>query len=96
MPWKAGQSGNPKGRPPGSRDRLTSALFDKLADDFKCNGKKAIQDCRKDDPAAYLRLIASLAPKEFAGEVTHNYVALMPAVADNAEEWQKQYAPTMH
>ena len=62
--WKPGQSGNPHGRPAGSRDRLTSAFIDKLSDDFARNGKKAIQACRRDDPAAYLRLVASLVPKE--------------------------------
>ncbi len=62
--WKPGQSGNPAGRPRGSRDRLTSAFIDKLADDFAANGEAAIQACRSDDPAAYLRLVVSLAPKE--------------------------------
>ncbi len=55
-----------KGRAPGSRDRLTSAFIAKLADDFKANGCDAIERCRNDDPAAYLRLVASLAPKNVA------------------------------
>ena len=62
--WRSGQSGNPKGRPPGSRDQLTKAFIDKLAEDFEANGEAAIERCRNDDPAAYLRLIASLAPKK--------------------------------
>ncbi len=52
-----------KGRPPGNRDQLTSAFIAKLADDFEANGCAAIERCRMDDPAAYLRLVASLAPK---------------------------------
>jgi hypothetical protein len=52
-----------KGRPPGSRDQLTSDFIAKLADDFEANGEAAIERCRMDDPAAYLRLVASLAPK---------------------------------
>ena len=62
--WRPGQSGNPRGRPAGSRDRLTSAFVSKLADDFEANGEQAIRDCRRDDPTAYLRLIVALAPKE--------------------------------
>ncbi len=55
-----------KGRPPGSRDQLTSDFIAKLADDFEANGWAAIERCRDDDPAAYLRLVASLAPKNVA------------------------------
>jgi len=33
---------------------------------------------------------------EATTEVTHNYVARMPAATDSAEEWQKQHAPTTH
>ncbi len=68
--WKPGQSGNSRGRPAGSRDRLTSAFVSKLADDFAEHGEQAIRDCRKDDPACYLRLIVALAPKEL--EIRHD------------------------
>ncbi len=68
--WKPGQSGNPRGRPAGSRDRLTSAFVSKLADDFAEHGEQAIRDCRRDDPTAYLRLIVALAPKEL--EIRHD------------------------
>lgn len=61
--FKPGKSGNPKGRPKGSRDRLTTAFVDKLAADFAKNGEAAIEAVRKDDPAAYLRLVAVLVPK---------------------------------
>ncbi len=55
-----------KGRPPGNRNQLTSAFIAKLADDFEANGRAAIERCRNDDPSAYLRLVASLAPKNVA------------------------------
>ena len=62
--FKPGQSGKPAGRPKGSRNVLTGAFIDKLAIDFAEHGVQAIEDVRKDDPAAYLRLVASLVPKE--------------------------------
>ncbi len=64
MKWKPGQSGNPNGKPYGTRDRLTTQFIQKLSADFHDHGVKAIQDVRKDDPTAYLRLVASLVPKE--------------------------------
>lgn len=63
-PWKAGQSGNPAGRPLGSRHRITEAFIGALADDFAAHGVRAIETVRADDPSTYLRLVASLMPKE--------------------------------
>jgi hypothetical protein len=59
-----GQSGNPSGRPPGSRNRLSESFIDALAADFAKNGVAAIEKVRADDPSTYLRTIASLVPKE--------------------------------
>lgn len=52
------------GRPREARDRLSRAFLTGLADDFEKNGVEAIEVVRRDDPAAYLRVVASLQPKE--------------------------------
>lgn len=63
-PWKPGQSGNPAGRPKGSRNKLGEAFISALHDDFNENGVAAIQRVRVDRPHEYLKVIASLLPKE--------------------------------
>ena len=65
-PWQPGQSGNPAGRPRGSRNRLGEAFVDDLCADWKENGPQVIVAVRKDDPSTYLRVIASILPKELA------------------------------
>ena len=62
--FKPGQSGNPGGKPKGARNRLQGAFLNALADDFDQHGKRAIERCRDEDPAAYLRAIVALMPKE--------------------------------
>ncbi len=62
--WKPGQSGNPAGRPKGTRNKLQTDFFKALADDFAANGKVAIESVRKDDPSTYIKVVASLMPKE--------------------------------
>jgi hypothetical protein len=52
------------GRPKEARDRLSRAFLLGLADDFEANGKLAIERVRAEDPSAYLRVVASLQPKE--------------------------------
>ncbi len=62
--FKPGASGNPGGKPVGSRNKLQGDFVRELAEDFAKHGKKAIVSVREDRPADYLRVIASLMPKE--------------------------------
>ena len=62
--WKPGQSGNPAGRPKGSRHKLSEDYFKALAEDFENHGKDSIAKMREDRPGDYIRVIASLVPKD--------------------------------
>lgn len=71
-PWKPGQSGNPLGRPKGSRNKLGEAFIEALHNDFQEHGVAAIQKVRDKKPDAYLKVIASLLPKEIKIEATND------------------------
>jgi Family of unknown function (DUF5681) len=64
--FKPGQSGNPKGRPRGSRNKLAEAALRELCADFEGHGMAAIVRCREERPDIYLRIVASLLPKQKA------------------------------
>jgi len=66
------QKGQPKtgGRRKGSRDRIATALLEVIAEDFEKFGAEAVIIARKERPVEYLRVVASLLPKEL--EVTHH------------------------
>jgi len=55
--------GNP-GRPKGSRNKLGEAFVQALHADFEEHGVAVIQEVRKDKPHEYLKVVASLLPKE--------------------------------
>jgi len=60
--------GNPAkggGRRKGSRDRISTALLEAIAKDFEEFGEEAVKIARVEKPVEYLRIVASLLPKEF-------------------------------
>ena len=63
-PFKPGQSGNPAGRPQGARNKLGEQFIEALQVDFEANGKAAIETVRAEKPDQYLKVIASLMPRD--------------------------------
>lgn len=59
-----GTSGNPNGRPKGARCKLSEEFINLLLTDFKEHGLEAVEKCRKEDTSTYIRVIASIVPKE--------------------------------
>ena len=59
-----GVSGNVAGRPKGSRNRVGEAFLEVLADDFEAHGREAVEQCRLNSPAVYIKVVASILPKE--------------------------------
>ena len=63
-PFKPGQSGNPKGRSKGTRNRLGTQFLEALEDDFNQFGPQAIALVREKKPEVYIKVVADLLPKE--------------------------------
>ena len=61
--FRPGESGNPNGRPKGSRNKLSEAFLKALADDFEQHGVDAIQKLREESKDKYCNVIAKLMPK---------------------------------
>src|SRR4029077_15522710 len=62
--FKPGQSGNPKGRPKGARNRLGTQFLEALEADFNKFGPQAIALVREKKPEVYVKVVANLLPKE--------------------------------
>jgi len=67
--WQPGQSGNPKGRPKGSRNKLAEVFLSEMHADFREHGKEAIARARQENPALYLSAISSLFGKAEGEEI---------------------------
>src|SRR6476619_1658089 len=66
MPFEPGRSGSVAGGPVGSRHRqqLNGEFIAALLRDFRHGGPKAIERVRRTQPAAYLKILALLVPRE--------------------------------
>ena len=66
MPFEPGRSGNPAGGPVGPRHRqqLNGEFIAALLRDFRHGGPAAIAKVRKNQPAAYCKLLTLLCPRD--------------------------------
>ena len=55
--------GNP-GRPKGARNKLGEAFIEDMLADWEANGPAAIREVREKKPDAYLKVVASILPKD--------------------------------
>src|SRR5262245_27271663 len=92
MPFQPGQSGNPSGGRPGSRHRqqLNGEFIAALLRDFRHGGPKAIERVRRTQPAAYLKILALLVPREH--QVEHRN--LIKELSDEQLEAMIEYIET--
>jgi hypothetical protein len=62
--FRPGQSGNPNGRPKGSRNRIAEFLLDDLCTAWAEHGRDAIAHMLNQRPGDFVKVVASLVPRE--------------------------------
>jgi hypothetical protein len=88
MPFRPGQSGNPSGGRPGSRHRqqLSGEFVAALLRDFREGGPAAIAKVRKNQPAAYCKLLTLLCPRDVKVEHSGGVKAMSDEEIEQAIE----------
>lgn len=64
--WQPGQSGNPAGRPKGSRNKLTEDFVADVYADWQQHGADVLKSVRADRPTDYLKVVAGVITKDVA------------------------------
>ena len=75
-------------KPHSVKNRLQAAFLNDLFEDWKEHGIEAIRVMRDEKPAEYVKVVASLMPKEVELDLV-NYVARVPVNILDLDEWTK-------
>ena len=86
--FKPGNLGGP-GRPLGSKNKLSEYFLHELAYHFEEHGREAIERVFEDRPGEYLRIIASLVPKELALEISDTKWVINASPRLSVQQWRE-------
>jgi hypothetical protein len=70
--WKSGQSGNPLGRPKGSKNKISEKFLVNLYENWDRQGVIALDKAAENEPMQYVKMVASLVPRELMKETSIN------------------------
>jgi hypothetical protein len=74
--WKPGQTGNPNGRPVGSRTAFSGAFMRDLAEVWAEHGKDTMLRTAKSSPETFFATCARLLPKDVELTIRQHYTGL--------------------
>lgn len=69
-----------KGRPKGSRNKLSEDFIEALSNDFAAHGKEVVEKVRIDRPSEYLKVCAGLLPRDV--RVQHSVLEDLESMTD--------------
>jgi hypothetical protein len=87
MTFKQGVSGNPHGNRHHTRHLLNQKFLQALLLDFEAHGREAIEECRKQSPLGYVKVLGHLVPHQMAFEHSQSLKSMSDAELEAAIEY---------
>ena len=89
--FQPGVSGNPNGRPKGSKNKVSEDFVQAYAKIFAEKGEEVLRDLAENDKATFAKIGAGFVPKDFSMETSHPF-AVIPEVIEDVGEWEAKFA----
>jgi len=83
--FQPGVSGNPAGRPIGARSQFGLAFYEDLLKVWGEHGEEAMIKVAKHDPATFVRVAASLMPRQVKAEINNMRTLIVELVGADGE-----------
>ena len=84
------------GRPLGSMNKYNATIRDMVLKALNmAGGEKYLLKQAKDNPVAFLGLVAKVMPMQVQGDVTHKFVARVPEIEKTYDAWQARFTQTI-
>ncbi len=80
------------GRPKGAKTKLQEAFWTDFAEAWAERGKAALETVADKDPSTFVRVAASVMPKDLNIDPDRRYVARIPLPCATVEEWERECA----
>ncbi len=80
------------GRPKGAKTKLQEAFWTDFAEAWADKGKAALEMVADNDPSTFVRVAASVMPKDLNIDTDRCYVARIPLPCETTEEWERTHS----
>lgn len=91
--FKPGQSGNPAGKPKGAKHKLQENFLKDVLEAWETKGAEAITMMIADKPGDFVKMVASLMPKEATLNINDNSEMTDDELAERVRSLASQLSP---